>query len=134
MTGYLSTPERVRHRLGFVDITLTDATIQEFIDDAQAYAERFCGRIFMPADDDYGLAVSVVTDIAAMYCIIRPAGGQSEGIQYTIDELTIKKDKQLEMKLRTADKFKAQADAGLNALKTETQDLVTSSDQLLFGL
>lgn len=124
----LTTPDRVRNRLGSsADATLTNQVIQEYIDDAAAYIQRVARKSFVPADSLYELARSCCTNVAAMYCIIRPAGGTIDGLDYTIDELTVRKSKQMEARLRTAEKFTRQAEKELDQLQDDDTDYPQSN-------
>lgn len=127
MAGELTTPDRVRNRLGYSDPTLTNDVLLEFILDAQAYIERATRKTFRPADDLYELARSVCTDIAAITAIIRPAGGTIEGLDYTVDEITVKKSTQLASRLKTASQFRINAREGLAELKDEVTDYPISN-------
>ena len=128
MTSDLTTPERVRNRLGSsADATLTNQVIQEYIDDATAYIFRVARKTFTPADALYELARSCCTNIAAMYSIIRPAGGTTDGLDYQIDELRIKKSEQLKARLRTANTFIRQADKELDQLQDDDTDYPQSN-------
>lgn len=130
----VTTPTRVRNRLGFQDINLTDAILQEYIDDFESWIVQEVGKTFPSSDPQFELARSVVTDGAAMYSIIRPAGGTAEGLKYKIDEVTIDKSTQLDLKLKTADDYIIQAEKGLATLKKSNarEDLPFSSDQVGF--
>ena len=125
----LTTPDRVRRRLGYSDPTLTDTALQEYIDDAQAYIERVTRTTFVPADPLYSLARAVCTDIAAIYAVVRPAGGVAEGLDYTVDEVTVKKSKQLESRLRTASQYRISAREGLAALEEDDTSVPKSNTQ-----
>jgi len=120
MSDYLTTADRVRRRLGYTDPTLSEQAILEYIADSQAYIYRVTGRSYVPKDGWlYQLAQSVCTDLAAYYAVIRPAGGISEGLDYTVDEITVKKSSQLSSRLKTAEKFRKPAMEGLAALKDD---------------
>ena len=127
----LTTPARVRNRLGFVDIELTDQILEEYIEDAQAYIEEFTRRTFIEGvDTQFSLARSVCTDLATIYSIIRPAGGTARGVDYKIDEFSVSTSSQLKANLSTANQYQISARAGLNALNVEQADLPFSSDQV----
>ncbi len=130
-TDLLTTPDRVRNRLGYVDIELTDQILEEYIEDAQAFIEEFTRRTFIEGrDTEFGLARSVCTDLATIYAIIRPAGGTARGVDYKIDEFSISTSPQLNANLSTANQYQISARAGLNALSKEQADLPFSSDQV----
>jgi len=126
----LTTPDRVRRRLGYSDPTLTDVALQEYIDDAQAFIERATQTIYYPSDTTYALARSVCTDLAAVYAVIRPAGGIAEGLDYKVDEFQVKKSTQLESRLRTASQFRISAREGLAALKADDTSIPVSTTQI----
>ncbi len=130
--GDLTTPDRVRRRLGYVDPTLSDQTIQEYIDDSQAYIERVTRTSFTPTDSRYELARSVCTDLAAWYSVVRPAGGITEGLDYSVDEVKVSKSKQLQARLQTASQYRLSAREGLAAL-TEDETTVPISNTQNFG-
>lgn len=124
----LTTPERVRNRLGSsADATLTNQIIHEYIDDAAAYIQRVARKNFTPADSLFELARSCCTNTATMYCIIRPAGGTIDGLDYSIDELTVKKSEQMKARLRTAEKFTRQAEKELDQLQDDDTDYPQSN-------
>lgn len=125
----LTTPDRVRRRLGYSDPTLSDLALQEYIDDAEAYIFRTVGTTILPNDSRYNLARSVCTDLAAIYAVIRPAGGVAEGLDYRIDEFQVKKSTQLESRLRTASQFRITAREGLAALKEDDTSIPLSTTQ-----
>lgn len=130
MTSDLTTPARVRGRLGYNDPTLTTAQIQEYIDDSTAYIQRVTRTNYTPSDPLYELARSVCTDLAAVYSIIRPAGGVIEGLDYSIDELKVKKSSQLESRLRTASQFRINVREGLAALGEDEDDVPVSNTEI----
>ncbi len=125
----LTTPDRVRGRLGYSDPTLTDPVLQIYIDDATAYIQRVTRTTFFETTALFELARSVCTDMAAIYAIIRPAGGVAEGLDYTIDEFTVKKSKKLESALKTAAQFRINAREGLAALEADETDVPISNTQ-----
>lgn len=124
---YITTPDRVRNRLGYSDPTLTDEALLEFIGDAQAYISQVTRTTFTVANPLYELARSVCTDLAAVHAIIRPAGGVIEGLDYTIDEITIRKSKQMEARLRTASQFRINVRDGLAAMQEDDTDIPVSN-------
>ena len=123
----LTTPDRVRRALGFVDVTLTDAAIQEFIDGATAWIEAACGETFLDNHTRYELARQVCTDRAAYMCVIRPAGGATEGLDYTVDRFHISKSKQQSSMKATAANFEKSADKLLAVLKADNTDIPWSN-------
>jgi len=123
----LTTPDRVRRRLGYSDPTLTEQALIEYIEDAESYIQRVTRTLWEPGMDGYTLAVSICTDLAAVYAVIRPAGGLAEGLDYTIDEFTVKKSKQLESRMRTAAQFRQNAKEGLDALAQEDTSVPVSN-------
>lgn len=125
----LSTPDRVRRRLGYADPTLNDTALNEFIDDATAYIQRVTRTVFVEADPLYELARSICTDLAAVYAIIRPAGGVIEGLDYKIDEIQVKKSSQMESRLRTASQFRINVREGLAALEEDEDDVPLSNTE-----
>jgi len=127
MTSTLTTPERVRNRMGYSDATLTNQIIQEYIDDATAYIQRVARKTFTPADPLYELARSVCTDLATAYAIVRPAGGVIDGLDYTIDELKVKKSEQTKSRQRTVEKFIRFAEKGLEQLQDDDTDYPQSN-------
>ena len=130
-TDPLTTPARVRHRLGYADIELTDQILEEYIEDAQAYIEEETRRTYIDGrDPEFPLARSVCTDLATIYAIIRPAGGTARGVDYKIDEFSVQTSPQLKANLSTANQFQISARAGLSALNREQADLPFSSDQV----
>jgi len=88
-----TTKDRVRNRLGFknVDSDITDETLDEYIDDASVYIERYTQRItFSTYDDD--LVTSAATDLAASMVCRHMAGGKFYGgADYRVGPLTTTK-------------------------------------------
>lgn len=123
----LTTPDRVRNALGYSDPTLTDQILNQYIEDSQAYIERVTRTVFYQTNPLYALARAICTDLACVHAIIRPAGGTIEGLDYTIDELTVKKSKQLESRLRTASQFRINVREGLSALAEDETDTPVSN-------
>ena len=123
----LTTPQRVRNRLGYSDPTLTNDVLEEFIDDATAYIQRVTRTVFVSSNPLYEMARAVCTDLSAVYAIIRPAGGVIEGLDYSIDEITIKKSSQMESRLKTASQFRINVREGLAALEEDEDDVPMSN-------
>jgi len=127
MTSDLTTPERVRNRMGYADAALTNQVIQEYIDDVTAYIQRVARQTFYTTSPLYELARSVCTDLSAAYAIIRPAGGSIDGLDYSIDELKVKKSEQTKARLNTAKEFIRTAEKGLEQLQDDDTDYPQSN-------
>ena len=125
----LTTADRVLRRLGYTDPSLTTQVIDEYIEDVQAYMENECNKVWDSTDREFGLARSVCTDGAAMYCVIRPSGGLTEGLNYRVDEVQIQKDSQLRARISLAANFSKVAAKGLASLKSEPDDLPFTNTQ-----
>lgn len=87
----LTTPSRVRNRINVDESDISDAVINEYIEDAQSNIESYAGRTFAVADTLFGTARSVCTDRAACQALIFFLNIPGAGISYTIDELRIDK-------------------------------------------
>ena len=124
----LSTPTLVRNNLGFADISLTDDILDQYISFAQAEVEKATRRKFTTSDSDYELAVAAVTDLATERAIKRPPG-RTGGINYKIDELSIDKAKQEELKQKNAEKFRRSAEKAMALLVSEQADIPFTTDQ-----
>lgn len=117
----LTTPQRVRDRMGFTTADLTDAILEGFIADQQAFVEASTRRAFRPGDAGYELARSVVTDLAAMMALVRLTGGTTSGLDYKIGKLDVSKQGQLENRLRVIFELKVRAREGLGVLQRDTR-------------
>ena len=102
---------RVFHRAGLSEKDIDPADILEFIEDAQAFVEGKTERVFVPSDNDFNLARSACTDLAAFYALIRVLGGKYSGLQYNENELDIVT--QQRSKLELAVRLLSQAKASL---------------------
>lgn len=123
----LTTPDRVRRLLGYTDPTLLDSAIQEFINGATAWIEASIGETMTESHPRYELARMCCTYRAAYDCIIRPAGGVSEGLDYTVDRFRVSKSKQQDSMKKTAANFEKSANMYLAALKSESSDIPISN-------
>ncbi|MDA3832967.1 MAG: hypothetical protein PF495_06180 [Spirochaetales bacterium] len=63
----LTTPARVRQRLDIQSWESSDAIINQYFTDTDASIKNFIGTLPTSGDDDYALASSVCTDLAAFY-------------------------------------------------------------------
>ena len=123
----MTTPSRVRRMLGYTDTTLTDAAIQEFINGATAWIEKATGEQFTEAHQYYELARHCCTYRAAYDCVIRPAGGVTEGLDYTVDRFRVSKSSQQESLKKTAANFEKSANLLLATLKADATDIPISN-------
>jgi len=117
----LTTPQRVRDRMGFTTADLTDPILAEFIADQQAFVETSAKRTFREGDAGFDLARSVVTDLAAMMALVRLTGGTTSGLDYRIGKLDVNKQGQLENRLRVIFEMKVRAREGLSVLQRDTR-------------
>jgi hypothetical protein len=117
----LTTPQRVRDRMGFTTADLTDPILEQFIGDQQAFVEGTVRRAFAAGDAGYELARSVVTDLAAMMALVRLTGGTTSGLDYKIGKLDVNKQGQLENRLRVIFELKVRAREGLSVLQRDTR-------------
>jgi len=109
--------------MGFTTEDLTDARIEEFIGDQQAFVEQRIGHEFTSeSDDGYDLARSVVTDLAAMTALVRMSGGTTSGLDYSIGKLDVEKAGQFENRLRVIFELKVRAREGLSVLEQMHDD------------
>jgi len=116
--------------LGYTDVTLTDQAIQEFIDGAAAWIEAATGETFTESHPRYELAGHCCTYRAAYDCVIRPAGGVTEGLDYTVDKFKVSKSKQQESMKKTAANFEKSANLMLATLKSDSTDVPWSNTGL----
>ena len=63
----LTTVARVRQRLQLETWESTDTAITQFITDAEAIITNYMGALPESGDDDFALAQSIATDLAAYY-------------------------------------------------------------------
>lgn len=115
----LTSAARVRDRMGFTTADLTDAILEDFIRDQQAFVETSVRRTFKEGDEGFELARSVVTDLAAMMALVRLTGGTTSGLDYKIGKLDVSKQGQLENRLRVIFELKVRAREGLSVLQRE---------------
>lgn len=123
----LTTPARVLRALGYVDVTLTEQMILDYIEYSSAYIENVTRTVYTTSHPLYSTARACATYMAALCAVIRPLGGSTDGLDYTIDELTIKKSTQGKMRLSTADKFTKQGKMYLDALIIDVSDIPESN-------
>ena len=123
----LTTPDRVRRALGYVDTTLTDQAIWEFIEGATAWIQAETNETYTESHPLYDLAVLCCTERAAYHCVKRPAGGISEGLDYTVDRFRVSKSKQQDSMKKTAADFEKAANVYLAALKRDSSDVPWSN-------
>lgn len=116
----LTTPQRVRDRVGLGVEDLDDAVLEGFIADQQAAVEAAARRTFAPGDEGFELARSVVTDLAAAMALVRLAGGTS-GPDYRIGKLDVRRQGQLEGRQRAIEELKEHAAEGLELLKRQAR-------------
>lgn len=117
----LTTAARVRDRMGFTTADLTDAILEDFIRDQQAFVETTVKRTFAAGEEGFELARSVVTDLAAMMALVRLTGGTTSGLDYKIGKLDVNKQGQLENRLRVIFELKVRAREGLSVLQRDTR-------------
>ena len=115
----LTTPQAVRNRIGFTLSSLTDAVIDEFITDAQATVEAKGGQVYSPGATKYNLAVSACKTLAAMLSLVHSIGGKTVGLDYSIDEVDIKKKEKMKGRLELIAELKLEAEANMNLLLFE---------------
>lgn len=127
MVSDLTTPERVLNRMQSPDATLTTQIIQEYIDDVTAYIQRVARQTFLTSNPLYELARKCCTDLSVAYCIIRPAGGTIDGLDYSIDELKVNKSPQVKASLNQAEKYIASAEKDLDQLQDDDTDYPQSN-------
>lgn len=114
----LTTPERVRNRMGFTTEDMTDTLLTEFIEDQQAFLENEIDQTWQQGDDGYELARAVVTDLAAMMGLVRITGGTTSGLDYKLGKLEVDKGGQLENRLRVIFEMKTRAQQGIRVLES----------------
>lgn len=123
----LTTPDRVLRALGYVDVTLTEAMLLDYIEYSSAYIENITRTVYATTHPLYATARACATYMSALLAVIRPLGGSTDGLDYTIDEVTIKKSTQGKMRLSTADKFSKQGKMYLDALRVDVSDVPESN-------
>lgn len=129
MTEYYATVEDVKAFLGFVDITLTDDIITKAIKGAQAELTVTIGRYILPNDIAYEAATECVISGALSRLLRRNPSGQGQGMDYSIDEFSVKKSTNASASKKTADDWKQDFLRQMASLKTEVSDIVESSDR-----
>jgi hypothetical protein len=123
----LCTTDQVRRALGYVDTTLTDLAIQEFIEIATVWIESETNEQYTESHPQYILAQGCCIERAAYHCIKRPAGGVTEGLDYTVDRFRVATSASQESKKRTATDFEKSANAYLATLKRDSTDVPWSN-------
>lgn len=113
-----------------IDTILTDAAIQEYIDDVSGEILFELNVTSIDAGTPYyQLASKCATDYAAMYCVVRPSGGVTEGLDYTVDRVRVSKSTQLQARMSIVQKYKRLADEALAKLKRPPSDLPFANTQ-----
>jgi len=80
----------VRNRIQAAETDISDAVLDEFIADEQAFVESYACKTFPETDPQIGLARSICTDRCAVKARVY-LSAPSAGISYTIDELKVDK-------------------------------------------
>ena len=123
----LTTVDRVLRVLGYTDPTLTESMILDYIEYSSEYIQNVTRTVYRTTNSLYGTARACATYMAALCAVIRPLGGATDGLDYTIDEMAIKKSTQGKMRLSTADKFSKQGQMYLEALRVDVSDVPESN-------
>jgi hypothetical protein len=123
----LCTVDQVRRALGYTDVTLTDQAIQKFIEIASQWIATETGETYTESHTDYVLAQGCCIERAAYHCIKRPAGGVTEGMDYTVDRFRLSTSKSQESKKKTAADFEKSANVYLATLKKDSTDVPWSN-------
>lgn len=123
----LCTVDQVRRALGYTDPTLSDLAITEFIEAATTWIETETGEKYSESHPQYYMARQCCVERSAYHCIKRPAGGVTEGLDYTVDRFRVNKSKQQESAKRTAADFEKAANVYLAALKRDSVDVPWSN-------
>jgi len=82
------TPDRVRNRVKLTTTDIPDAKVVEFIQDAEATIEVETGRAIDYSSCEQAEA-AVITDLAAIYCLVHMSGGSAVGLSYTLGALRV---------------------------------------------
>lgn len=123
----LTTPDRVLRALGYVDVTLTEQMVLDYIEYASEYIQTITRTTYKTTDTLYGTARACATYMAAVSAVIRPLGGSTDGLDYSIDEVSIKKSTQGKMRLSTAANLRAEGKMYLAALHIDVSDVPESN-------
>jgi hypothetical protein len=108
--------------------------IEDYIEYSSGYIENYTRTKYLTNDPLYVTAQACATYMAALCAVIRPLGGATDGVDYTIDEITIKKSTQGKMRLSTADKFSKQGKMYLDALMVDVSDVPESNTGNIQGM
>ena len=130
----LTTVDRVLRVLGYVDESLTEAMINDYIEYSSEYIQTKMRTTYPPSNPLFGTARACATYMAALCAVIRPSGGSTDGLDYTIDEITIKKSTQGKMRLSTATKLSKQGQTYLDGLATDVVDVPESNTGFYEGV
>ena len=122
-----TTPDRVRNRINVQSTDITDAIVNEFIEDSQASIEAFAERTFDVSDSLFGTARTVCTELAACKSLIHFLNLPGAGISYTIDELRIDKSDYRSNKVSLLRLMWQRADDLMPLLKPAVKSLVPIS-------
>ena len=123
----LTTVDRVLRVLGYVDVTLTEAMVDDYIEYSSEYIQAITRTQYKTTHSLYGTARACATYMSALCAVIRPLGGSTDGLDYSIDEITIKKSTQGRMRLSTANEMRTQGKMYLDALKVDISDVPESN-------
>ena len=69
-TMAITTSARVRNRIQAAEGDISDAVLDEFIADEQAFIESYAGKTFAESDPQFGLARSICTDRCAAKALV----------------------------------------------------------------
>lgn len=117
----LTTPQRVRDRLGVAPPDLDDPVLEGLIAEQQAYVEASVGVVVELGDPRFALAGSATTDLAATMALVRLTLALSAGADYRLGKLDVRKRHQLQAWLQLIPELRASAERALEVLRHDAR-------------
>jgi hypothetical protein len=117
----LSSPERVRARVGLAPQDVPDEALEAFIADEQAFVELATRRAYAEGGDGFELARAVVTELAALTALESLSGNGAEGVDYALGKLTVRRRAPLQHRLALIEELRRSAGEKLAALRRSGQ-------------
>jgi hypothetical protein len=118
--------------IGYTDATLTDDVLEKDIDYWTAYLFSRINRTITAmssSTNDYLNAQGAICNFVAWQCMLRLSGGNLEGLKYKVDEFSVDKTKQLDIKPKTGEKYLKTALMFLETLRVDAPDYPRSTTQ-----
>ena len=85
------TPDLVRDRVDLSSTDIDDATVTDFIKDAEATIEEESG-VSVDYTDCSQVEAAAIKNLAAIYCLVKISGGAASGLSYSIGALRVSEE------------------------------------------